>query len=164
MYLIICFFMNWSKPHITKIPEALGAIVDSRLEMGENNTAKVYSSSRNKFYTIIYNPVDNSIMSNDNASYWKGSLGYPAIAYLMKIGEIPFDAELAQLFSGIAWKDINQQFKNDFDKTWEFLLAGLSEKGYDRTLIEQQVQSVQNCIVAREWKMNGEKTVPPNGY
>lgn len=62
--------MNWTNPHITKILEAFGAIVDDRLEMGENNTAKVYSSSRNKFYVVLYDSENDSIMTNDNVSYY----------------------------------------------------------------------------------------------
>lgn len=103
-------------------------------------------------------------MSNDNASYWKGSLGYPAIAYLMQIGKIPYDAELAEAFSGIAWKDLNQRFRNDFDKTWEFILSDLTQKGYDRQEVERKIRNIQDFIVSREWKVNGKKTVPPEGY
>ena len=156
--------MNWSKPHITKVYEALGAIGDGRLEMKQDNSARMYSSSRNKFYVVLYNPLDDSIMTNDNASYYVGYLGYPMIAYLMKIGKIPFDEELSKLLSGIAWKDINQQFKNDFDKTREYILDGLVEKGYDRADIERRIRNIYDVIVSWEWKMNGKKIKPPEGY
>lgn len=156
--------MNWTNPHITKILEAFGAIVDDRLEMGENNTAKVYSSSRNKFYVVLYDSENDSIMTNDNASYYIWSLGYPSIAYLMKIWKIPFDLELAMLFSGIPWKDINQQFKNDFDKTMEYILINLAKQGHDIKEIREKIQTIQDFIVSREWKMNGGKILPPDGY
>jgi hypothetical protein len=40
----------------------------------------------------------------------------PAIAYLMKIGVLSFDQKLGRPFKRNSWKDINQKFKNDFDK------------------------------------------------
>ena len=70
--------MKWEHPPIIKIYEALGAVADNRVELSEN-TAKVFSSSGNKFYDVSYDRDSNSIMTNDNGSYWKGYLGYPAI-------------------------------------------------------------------------------------
>jgi hypothetical protein len=61
-------------------------------------------------------------MVNDNGSFYKGYLGYPAIAFLMSIGAIQYPAAIAEEFI-IAWKDINTKFKNDFDKTLAFILA-----------------------------------------
>ena len=73
--------MRWKNPPKIKVYEALGCIADNRIEVNENE-AKVYSSSREKYYTVKYDR--NSIMSNDNGSYWVGYLGYPSIALLMK--------------------------------------------------------------------------------
>ena len=70
-------------PPTMKIYEALGAVADKRLEI-TGNTAKVYSSSKGKFYTVTYDSATNAIMSNDNACYFVGYLGYPAIAYLLQ--------------------------------------------------------------------------------
>lgn len=68
--------MKWTHPHISKLYEALGTIADGRVEIDPNNRnkAKIYSSSRGKFYEISYDPENHAIMANDNASYWKGSL------------------------------------------------------------------------------------------
>ena len=113
----------WKQPPFIKVYEALGAIADDRIKI-DGNSAKVYSSSGNKFYTVSYDPAGSSIMCNDNGSYWAGYLGYPAIAYLLKIGVIPFDLSLANLLKDIAWKDINQDFKNDFVNVSSPLEAG----------------------------------------
>ncbi len=43
--------MKWKHPSITKIYEALGAVADDRV-LVSGNSAKVYSSSRNKFYNV----------------------------------------------------------------------------------------------------------------
>lgn len=68
------------------------------------------------------------------------------------------------LFSGIPWKDINQQFKNDFDKTMEYILINLAKQGHDIKEIREKIQTIQDFIVSREWKMNGGKILPPDGY
>lgn len=43
----------WLQPPIIKVYEALGALADDRIKV-KGNTAKVYSSSGNKFYTVTY--------------------------------------------------------------------------------------------------------------
>lgn len=92
--------MRWKNPPIIKIYEALGCIADDRLEIN-GTKGKVYSSSRKKFYSIRYDSETNSIMCNDNGSYYIGYLGYPAIAYLMKIGELDFSKEYSNSLKGI---------------------------------------------------------------
>ncbi|MFA6602048.1 MAG: hypothetical protein WCT02_04295 [Candidatus Paceibacterota bacterium] len=66
--------MKWKLPPPVKIYEALGSVADGRLEM-LGNSARVYSSSRNKFYEVIFDPETKSIMANDNGSFWQGYLG-----------------------------------------------------------------------------------------
>jgi len=60
-------------PPLIKIYEALGAIADQRIELiqGLFVEAKVYSSSREKYYTVTYDAANKAIMLNDNGSYWK---------------------------------------------------------------------------------------------
>ncbi len=52
--------MKWKHPHIIKIYEALGTLADDRIEV-IGNTARVYSSSRNKFYEVSFDLKNNSI-------------------------------------------------------------------------------------------------------
>jgi len=73
----------WKQPPIIKVYEALGSIADGRITV-EGNTAKIYSSSGNKFYEVTYDPDTSSIMCNDNGSYWAGYLGYPAISKTLR--------------------------------------------------------------------------------
>lgn len=89
--------MIWNLPPKFKFYEALGVLADNRLEiidnMGENlfedsNSiieAKSYSSSRNKFYVIKYDQSQNLIMTNDNLTWYKDLLGYPAISLLCEL-------------------------------------------------------------------------------
>lgn len=153
--------MKWKHPSITKIYEALGAVVDDRIEV-LGNRAKVYSSSRNKFYDVTYDPDKQEIMSNDNSSYWKGDLGYPSIAFLMKIGVLPYEENLGIILKGIPWKDINQKFKNDFDKALEFIVSSKTEK--ERVDLNTFVQKVNIEIKNLDLGLLGNKPLPPNGY
>lgn len=153
--------MKWQHPSTTKIYEALGAVADGRVEV-RGNVGKVYSSSRNKYYDITYEPQSQSIMSNDNVSYWKGVLGYPAVAFLMKIGVVSYDPRLGELLKGIAWKDINQKFKNDFEKALGYILSSKSEE--DKGLFADFVDKIIEEIKGLDLNMLGEKVKPPEGY
>ena len=151
----------WDTPPIIKIYEALGAVADNRLEI-DGNEAKCFSSSGNKHYDVIYDPDKNAIMTNDNGSYWKGYLGYPAIAYLLQTKVLPYRPELGQLLQRIAWKDINQKFNNDFDKTLMFILEPLD------TNVRERLNEYTSVLLTRITEMKlqklGKKIKPPSGY
>lgn len=153
--------MTWHHPPITKLYEALGAVADGRIEIS-GNTAKVYSSSRAKFYDVTYDPDANEIMANDNGSYWKGYLGYPAVGFLMKKGILSYDPNLGLLLKDIPWKDINQKFKNDFDAALEYILESKSET--ERNKLREFMEKVDGEIKALNIGMLGKKKQPPAGY
>lgn len=155
--------MEWKLPPKIKVYEALGCIADGRMEV-EGNTAKVYSSSRGKFYTVTYDPKARAIMANDNGSYWQGYLGYPAIAFLMHISEIEFDWTYAEALRGIAWKDINTKFKNDFDKTTEHIHEILKERGVSVEMFLEEVDGIMKRTEELDLSLLGKKTKPPSGY
>ena len=153
--------MKWGTPPDIKIYEALGAVADGRVKI-EGNTAQVYSSSGNKFYDVEYDPESGSIMTNDNGSYWKGYLGYPAIAFLMVTGVLSYDSSVGELMKEIAWKDINTRFKNDFNKTLESILMDLSVN--DQRALESYVTKIKEEIAALDLSYLGKKKMPPAGY
>lgn len=153
--------MKWKQPPVIKIYEALGAVADGRVEVS-GNTVKVYSSSGNKFYDVSYDGDANAIMTNDNGSYWKGYLGYPAISYLFKIGVLEYREDLANLLKEIKWKDINQKFKNDFDKTLPHIEESLTES--QKTELSKYVKEIEQKIVELDLNLLGAKQKPPEGY
>lgn len=153
--------MKWNLPSKTKIYEALGTVADDRVEVS-GNSAKVYSSSRNKFYDISYDPDKKAIMANDNSSYWTGDLGYPSVAYLMKTGVLSYRADLGLIMKGISWKDINQKFKNDFAKALDFILSAKTEA--ERAALKEFVDKVYEEIKTLDLSLLGKKTLPPKGY
>jgi hypothetical protein len=152
---------KWSHPPIIKIYEALGSVADGRIEV-DGNSAKVYSSSGNKFYNVSYDPEKKAIMTNDNGSFWKGYLGYPAIAFLLKKGILSYDEDTAKILENIKWKDINQKFKNDFDKTLDFILSPLTATQKDKLTF--LVQKINKEISELDLSMLGKKVKPPEGY
>ncbi|MDQ5943845.1 MAG: hypothetical protein QG675_613 [Patescibacteria group bacterium] len=156
--------MKWAKPPLNKIYEALGAIADNRIEI-EGNSAKVYSSSRNKYYEVEYDPNHNEITSNDNASFWVGYLGYPSIAFLLAKDIVDYDKELLKYLKGFAWKDINQKFKNDFAKTDAYIDARVVEK-YNINIddFHKKLHAILEQVVALRLKKLGKTKKPPAGY
>lgn len=155
--------MKWKRPPIIKIYEALGAVADGRVETGGDlNSGKVYSSSRNKYYDVSYDLAKKEIMANDNGSFWKGYLGYPSIAFLMKIGVLSYDENIGNLLKDIAWKDINQKFKNDFDKTLEFILS--SKSADEIQVLKDFTGKASEEIDKIDLGQLGKKVTPPDGY
>ncbi len=155
--------MTWTLPPIIKVYEALGCVADGRMEIG-GNTAKVYSSSGNKFYTVTYDPKTNSIMCNDNGSYWQGYLGYPAIAFLLKTGVISYSMISANLLKDIMWKDVNQNFKNDFAKTEKYCKNLIVQRGGNLPALLADITQIHKYLSDHPFSLLGSKTKPPSGY
>lgn len=156
--------MVWKQPHISKIYEALTAIADSRIELDGENKAKCFSSSKGKFYEVEYDSKITSIMSNDNTAYYTDSVSYPMIALLMLKGKITYNEKLLGMLKGIYWKDINQKFKNEYDKAIEFVLADLQTKGVDINFIQSEVDKIYKIACNLSLNYLGEKRKPPVAY
>ena len=154
----------WLNPHISKIYEAITAIADKRIKLIGENIAQCTSSSRGKFYTVKYDPVSNSLMSNDNTAWYTDSLSYPMVALLMMEGIIKYDSQLEQILSGIIWKDINQKFKNDYDKAIVFVLEDLANKGHNIKFIQEEINRIFNEVTSMKFGKLGKKEKPPIGY
>ncbi|MEP7103881.1 MAG: hypothetical protein ABI721_04200 [Candidatus Dojkabacteria bacterium] len=154
--------MNWSKPHISKVYEALGAIADKRIEISpDKNEAKMYSSSKGKFYTVTWNDDFTAMMSNDNSAFYVGQLSYPMISVLMMKGKISYDPKMIELLKDIKWKDINKKFKNNVDKTVEFVLEGL---GADAEFVKNETERILKEVEGLNIEYFGQRTYPPKGY
>ncbi len=153
----------WKLPPKIKIYEALGCIGDGRINVN-GNSAKVMSSSGNKTYIVTYDNESNSIMANDNGSFWQGYLGYPSIAFLMAKGVVDCNKKMAKALAGIPWKDINTKFKNDFAKTENQVLEILSGKGFDKNEISVEINDIYLSLEKLKLGFYGKKTKPPLGY
>jgi hypothetical protein len=153
-------------PPKIKIYEALWSIADGRLEIWWllENGGKCYSSSGNKYYVIQYDEASNAIMTNDNGSYRKWYLWYPAIAFLMKKWIISYDKKYGEALKGIKWKDINQKFANDFDKTADYIHEIIQSKGIDLILFLQEIDAIYKQIENLHLSMLWQKIKPPQWY
>lgn len=124
----------WKLPPIVKIYEALGAIADGRVQIMDTSHATVASSEGNKNYDV---EVEGKMVSaNDNASYWQGYLGYPAIAVMISRGALPYPREAAEALRGIPWKELNRRFRNDYARTLAEVARTLEERGIDPAVIQ----------------------------
>lgn len=153
--------MKWKQPPVIKIYEALGTIADERIEV-KGFSGKVYSSSGNKFYEVVYDPTKQAIMANDNASYWKGALGYPSIALLLKLGILEYREDLAGLIKGVAWKDLNQAYKNDFEKTLHHIKSTLTQSEWES--LSEHAEHLLKKVVELDLSQLGKRKMPPQEY
>ncbi len=80
----------------------------------------------------------------------------------MKIGVLSYDEHAGNHLKNISWKDINQKFKNDFDKTLEYILLEKTEE--ERGLLKEFCEAVLQEINALGLGYLGKKTLPPQGY
>lgn len=136
---------GWKMPPVEKIHEAYGALADHRVRM-EDTTAAVASSDGTKQYAVVWE--GDTYSSNDNASYWQGYMGYPLIAVLMIQGRIPYDADIADHFKGINWKERNAAHRNKYDKVVAEIMEELGQKGVDCNVIDKEVRKVYGALKA----------------
>lgn len=156
--------MRWKPSPIIKIYEALGSIGDERVEIN-GDTAKVYSSSGNKYYDVLYDKEQNAITANDNGSYWVGYLGYPSIVFLFAKGIVSYDEKLSHYLKGFAWKDINTKFKNDFAKTQEYIDNQISERhSVDINEFHQELEALLEKVNNLKLEKLTTSAKPPTAY
>ena len=139
----------WRMPPRVKIYEALGAIADGRVELdAQDGGGRVGSSSGDKTYTVEVGADGREIAANDNASYWQGYLGYPAIAMLIARGLHAPDPSVLDALKGIAWKTINRRNRNDWERTVAEVEQDAREKGFDVDLIRTEADAILAALSA----------------
>ena len=149
---------KWEMPPIEKVHEAFSAVVDNRVNLNEN-FAKVSSSDYSKKYIIEWK--DNEYSSNDNASYYKGCIGYPVIAVLMLQNKIDFNVEIAKYFTGINWKALNTKHKNNYSIAVAEILNQLQNKGVDTDSINAEVNRIYEQIKGIDILYKKSTHLPP---
>src|SRR5438309_5091984 len=121
----------WKMPPIVKVYEAIGALGDRRVQIKDRRHAEVVSSDGSKTYHVETSDDGREISSNDNASYWQGYLGYPAIAVLLMRGLLQYEPAVAKSLGGIPWKELNRRFHNDYTRTLAEVERTIAERGGD---------------------------------
>ena len=151
----------WKMPPPIKIYEALGAIGDGRVRLEDEHRALVTSSEGDKTYEVEIAGDGRDVSSNDNASYWQGYLGYPAVAVLLMRGLYRAPANVIDALAGIPWKEINRRNKNDFDATIAEVNRTVEASGHDPDAVATEVDSIIDAL--REFRpVRGKRKRPPS--
>jgi hypothetical protein len=149
----------WKMPPIVKVYEALGAVGDGRVRIEDERRAIVTSSDGTKNYEVETSDDGREIASNDNASYWQGYLGYPAIAVLLARGFYRPPANVSDALAGIAWAELNRRFKNDYEKTIAEVESQLEQSGHDPDAVRSEADSVL-AFIRKLRPVRGKRTRP----
>lgn len=155
--------MTWKLPPRIKIYEALGAVADGRVAVS-NEGAFVKSSSGRKTYEVLFDAPSKELSSNDNASYFVGYLGYPAVAFLLASGTIAFDREVARWLAGIAWKDVNTKLRNDYHKVEAFVRKRVADQGGDLSRVDIEIERITEQLQDLAPVRGSRRKRPPRGY
>lgn len=133
-------------PPLAKVYEALGAIGDGRVRIEDERRASVTSSDGAKIYTVESSADGMEISSNDNASFWQGYLGYPAIAVMIARGLIDADQDAVRALTGVPWKELNTRYRNDYDRTLEEVMRDADERGCNVDAIRAAADAVLEAV------------------
>ena len=152
-------------PPPIKVYEAIGAIGDGRVRAADSDTWpaawEVVSSDGAKTYRVELSADGREISSNDNASYWRGYLGYPAIAVLMARGMLHASAEATRALAGIPWKELNRRFKNDYARTTGEVARIVAERKGDFDAIRAQAAAILDALAALAPARGARRRRPP---
>jgi len=165
----------WKPPPAAKVYEAFSAVADGRVHLGaeveqggsaqggQAGSAEVESSGRDRRYVVEWSAGVTSITANDNASYWQGYLGYPAVAVLLAIGALRADRTIVDLLAGVPWHELNARFKRDYDAAVDSVLSDLERRGADRGRIEREVDDVLAQLARLSPQRPPRRRRPPSG-
>lgn len=145
-------------PPPEKIHEALSAIADDRVTMEENG-ASVVSSSGGKRYAVRWE--GDVYSANDSATYWQLYPGYTIIAVLLLQGRLPLRCDIAALFSGIDWSELNRRHKRKYAKAVAEVMARLHREGHDPEAIERYIAQVYGALEALDITVKRGSLRPP---
>lgn len=105
--------LTWAQPPVEKVYQALTVIADRRIQELSRNRAIVSSSDGSRQYLVQWNDERSAFGSTDRASTSYGYIGYPIIAALLMLRQLPWSEEAAAAFAGIPWKRLYQQHSRD---------------------------------------------------
>ncbi len=150
--------------HIIKMYEALWCVWDGRVELidGESGiiAAQVKSSDGSKIYDVSYDQLQKAIMSNDNSSYWKNELWYPALALLLFLDVLDYQSDYGEALSDIPWKSINTINSNNRNLTQQQIDEKLRLQGVDILSLHDYCDGLMNKLNLFSFDMLGEMQDP----
>jgi hypothetical protein len=150
----------WKLPPLAKTYEALGAIADGRVHLEDPAHASVTSSDGEKTYTVEADYANHVVSANDNASFWQGYLGYPAIAVLLLLGLYDPSPQTLSALAGVPWKQLNTKYQNDYDRALEDVFARAAANGFSPDAIRAEGQAVLEALTVYGPR-RGRRLKPP---
>jgi len=99
-------------PPRVKVLEALGAVAGGRVEVLSEKEARVRSSEGNRVYRVFVDLESGEVNSDDNGTVYRNYIGYPIIAFLMKMGRLPYDEEVGKALADIRWRTLNEAYRS----------------------------------------------------
>ena len=147
-------------PPAEKAAEAWGALASGRVTFqGDPDAAAgeatIVSSNGDKSYRVSWD--GDAYRSDDPATFWQNYPGYPVLAVLMAQKKLPYDPELASLFKGVNWAEINAAYKRDYaaalKKVCESLGLGEARIGEIRAEAERALEALKSLgITVGRWR------------
>ncbi len=99
-------------PPRIKVLEALGAVAGGRVEVLSEKEARVRSSEGNRVYRVLVDLESGEVDSDDNGTVYRNYIGYPIIAFLMKLGRLQYDEEVGKALADIRWRTLNEAYRS----------------------------------------------------
>ena len=153
----------WKLPPRAKVFEAFTALADGRVRLAGPGFATVVSSGGDKTYDVDWSDDGRTVAANDNASYWQGYLGYPAVAVLLLRGDLRADEDAVAALAGVPWHELNKRYRRDYEAAVAHALAGLPTGGPDAGAVERAVDGVMEQLAALDLQRVGRGRRPPSG-
>lgn len=104
--------MKLSMPPRVKVLEALGAVSGGRVRVLSEKEAEVDASEGQRTYRVYVDLEKRIADSDDNGTVYRGYVGYPIIAFLMALKQLPYDEEIGRLLASVGWRTINERYKS----------------------------------------------------
>ena len=104
--------MKLSMPPRVKVLEALGAVSGGRVRVLSDKEAEVDASEGQRTYRVYVDLEKRVTDSDDNGTVYRGYVGYPIIAFLMALKQLPYDEEIGRLLASVRWRTINERYKS----------------------------------------------------
>jgi len=149
-------------PPIAKVYEALGAIGDGRVHIFDASHASVTSSDGSRTYRIETSADGREISSDDNASYWQGYLGYPAIAVMIARGLFRPSPDVLKALTAIPWKEWNNRFHNDYERTLAEVMCRAEDQGFDPAAIRAEAEALLATLREYAPRRGARRKRPPD--
>ena len=151
----------WKLPPRAKVFEALSAVADGRVRLAGPGSATVISSGGDRVYDVEWSDDGRTIAANDNASYWQGYLGYPALAVLLVRGKLHAGEDVVRALAGVPWHDLNTRFRRNYDAAVAHVLAGLPDGAPEAETIQRAVDDVLEQFATLDLQRAGRGKRPP---